>query len=55
MAVLQQLKRLKVDIALLQESHLKTTDFLRMWCLWVREVLGSLSDGGKAGVLVLLH
>lgn len=41
MKVLRHLKRLKADVALLQESHLEESDFFRMQKLWVGEVLGS--------------
>lgn len=55
MKILRHLKRLKTDIALLQETHLSTPDFHRMKKLWVGTVLGSDSNGRKAGVSILIH
>lgn len=55
MKILRHLKRLKTDIALLQESHLPASDFHRMQKLWVGTVLGSEAAGRKAGVLLLIH
>lgn len=55
MKILRHLKRLKTDIALLQETHLSTSDFHRMKKLWVGTVLGSDSNKHKAGVLILIH
>lgn len=51
MKILRHLKRLKTDIALLQETHLLTPDFHRMKKMWV----GSDALGRKAGVLLLIH
>ena len=55
MKILRHLKRLKADIALLQETHLSASDFPRMKKLWVGTVLGSEAVGRKAGVLLLIH
>lgn len=55
MAILRYLKRLKTDIALLQETHLPSADFWRMRKLWVGQTHGSASTNGKAGVLILIH
>lgn len=55
MKILRHLKRLKSDIALLQETHLEESDFSRMQNLWVGRVWGSASKGRKAGTLILLH
>lgn len=53
--ILRHLKRLKMDIALLQETHLKSPDFQRMKKLWVGTVLGSDASNRRAGVLILIH
>lgn len=53
--VLSHLKRLKPDIALIQEAHRKGPDFVRMKKLWVGRALGSEAVGRKAGVLMLIH
>lgn len=53
--ILRHLHCLNTDIALLQEAHLKETDFHRMHTFWVGEVIGSPSHGRKAGVLILLN
>lgn len=53
--ILHHLNRLKTDIALLQETHLKTPDFVRMKKLWMGTALGSEVVGRKAGVLILIH
>lgn len=55
MAILHHLKRLKADVALLQESHLTEADFPRMCKLWVGQVYGSAAAKGKAGVVILIH
>lgn len=55
MMVLHHLKKLKVDIALLQETHLGTKDFGRMCRLWVGEVVESAGQGRKARVLILVR
>lgn len=55
MRVLRHLKRLRADIALLQETHLSEQDFHRMRWLWVGEVRGSSARDKKAGVLILVH
>ena len=55
MKILRHLKRIKADIALLQETHLSASDFPRMKKLWVGTVLGSEAVGRKAGVLLLIH
>lgn len=38
-----------------QEANLKEEDFYRMRKLWIGEVIGSPSQGRKAGVLILLN
>lgn len=53
--ILRHLKRLKTDIALLQETHLTHSDYHRMQKLWVGSVLGSDAVGCKAGVIILIH
>lgn len=55
MAILRHLKWLKTDIALLQETHLPSSDFWRMLKLWVGQTHGSASTNGKAGVVILIH
>lgn len=55
MAVLRHLKRLKADIALLLETHLTASDFVRMRKLWVGQVFGSPAVKGKAGDFLLIH
>lgn len=55
MKILRHLKRLKADVALLQETHLEGKDFFRMQKLWVGKVVGSASIKRKAGTLILLH
>lgn len=53
--ILHHLKRLKTDIALLQETRLTPPDFHCMRKLWVGNVLGSSSLDHKAGVIILIH
>lgn len=53
--VLRHLKKLRTDVALLQETHLPERDFQRMRKQWVGEVVGSPAIGKKAGVLVLIR
>lgn len=53
--VLRHLQRLKADVALLQEMHIREEDFPRIRQLWVGEVLGSPLGLCQACVLVLLH
>lgn len=53
--VLRHLKKLKTDIALLQETHLRKEDFEIIRRLWVGEVVGSEGRGRKAGVLILIR
>lgn len=53
--ILRYLKRLRPDIAFLQETHLAEEDFHRLAKLWVGQVLGSPSTQGKAGVITLIH
>lgn len=55
MKILRHLKRHKVDIALLQETHLQVEDYHRMRKLWVGEVVGSPALGNKAGVMILFN
>lgn len=55
MAILSHLKRLKTDIALLQETHLPLEDFNCIRKLWVGQVYGSALVKGKAGVIILIH
>lgn len=55
MKILRHLKHLEADIALLQETHLSSSDFQRMKKPWVGEDVGSKAIGRKAGVLILLH
>lgn len=55
MRVLRHLKMLKVDIALLQESHLAEKNFSRLKRLWVENVQGSLAKGKIGGVITLIH
>lgn len=53
--ILCHLKRMRADVALLQETHLAEQDFQCLKKLWVGEVLGSPALGRKAGVIILLH
>lgn len=53
--ILRHLKKLKPDIALLQETHLEEIDFKRMCKLWVGEEHGSAAKGRTAGTLILLR
>lgn len=55
MKILRHLKRHKVNIALLQETHLQVEDYHRMRKLWVGEVVGSPALGNKAGVMILFN
>lgn len=48
--ILRHLKRLKADLALLQETHLAEEDFHRLKKWWVGEVVGSKARGKKAGL-----
>lgn len=41
MMVLRHLKRLRADVALLQETHLEEKDFPRLQRLWVGKIYGS--------------
>lgn len=50
--ILRHLNRLKTDIALLQESHLTSPDFHK---LWVGTFLGSDAIRHMAGVLIFIH
>lgn len=52
--ILRHLKKLRTDIALLQETHLLEKDFPRMAKTWVGEVVGSPALERKAGVMILL-
>lgn len=51
----RRLKKMKIDVAMLQETHLQENDFQRMCRLWVGEVVGevvgSVAVGRKAGSL----
>lgn len=49
------LRRLRADIALLQETHLGESDFQRLKRLWVGQVIGSPSKEKKAGVIILIQ
>ena len=53
--ILRHLKKLKADIALLQETHLEEQDFWRMQRQLVGQVLGSALVERKAGVMIQLH
>lgn len=53
--ILCHFKRLKTDIALLQDNHLSSPQFHCMIKLWVGIVLGSSAIGCKAGVLIFIH
>lgn len=55
MKILRHLKRLRADVALLQETHLGEWDFNRMKKLWVGKVIGTPAVGRKAGAIILLH
>lgn len=55
MVILQYPKRLKADIALLQETHLAAEDFNHTRKLWVGQVFSSAAVKGKAGVLSPIH
>lgn len=55
MAILRHLKRLRTDVALLQETHLSADDLTSLCKLWVGTVYGSPALGRKAGVAILLH
>lgn len=55
MRVLRHLRKLKADIALLQETHLGEQDYFRLRKLWVGKVFGSPAQGKKGGVITLLH
>lgn len=52
--VLRHLSKLKVDIALLQETHLSAADFPRMKKFWVGCVYGSPAVGRHAGVVIFI-
>lgn len=53
--ILRHVKRLKTDIALLQETHLTHSDYHHMKKLWVDTVLGPDAIGQKARVIILIH
>lgn len=55
MQILRHLKKLRPDIAMLQETHLGEGDLSRMKKLWVGTVYGSPAQGNRAGVLTLIH
>lgn len=55
MTVLRHLRNLKVDIAMLQETHLSEADLKRLKKMWVGEVRGALAMGKKGGVITLLN
>lgn len=55
MKVLHHLKRLRADIALLQETYLAEADFFWPKKLWVEEVVGYPAVSCKAGEIILLH
>lgn len=55
MQTLRHLKRLRPDVAMLQETHLWVEDLQRMHKLWVGTVYGSPAKGGKAEVITLIH
>lgn len=49
MQILRYLKKIKPDIALLQETNLRADTFFRLKKLWVGEVYGSPVKGKKEG------
>lgn len=53
--ILSHLKRVRIDAALLQETHLAEGDFqwLKKW--WVSEVAGSTTKGKKPGTIILIN
>lgn len=53
--ILRHLKRLKADVALLQETHLDEKDFFRLRFSWVGKVFGSSAQANKAEVITLIH
>lgn len=55
MMVLQHLKWLKTDIALLQETHLEDKGLFRLQRLWVGKTHGSSACHNKAVVIMLIH
>lgn len=55
MQVLRHLKRLRPDVAMIQETHLREGELALMKKLWVGSVFGSASRGNKAGVITLVH
>lgn len=52
--ILRHLKKLHVNVALLQETHLLTENFDRLKKNWVGEVIGLPGIGRKAGVIILI-
>lgn len=52
--ILRSLKKLHVDVALLQETHLLTENFDRLKKNWVGEVIGFSGIGRKSGVIILI-
>lgn len=55
MSILRHLRRLRADVALLQETHLSADDLARLQKMWVGSVYGSPAVGHKAGVAILVH
>lgn len=53
-SVLCHLKRMKADVAELQETHLRREDFVMMRKQWVGHVFGSPAVERKAGILILI-
>lgn len=49
------LEKLKADVALLQETLLRTDKFFRLKKLWVVEIYGFPAKGKKGGVMTLIH
>lgn len=55
MRVLRHLNKLKIDVAMLQETHLRKENIKRMCKFWLGELVGLGARDKKAGVLILLR
>lgn len=53
--ILTYLKSSKVDIAFVQETHLKMKEFLKLRSLWVGKVFSSPGTGKSRGVSILIN
>ncbi len=52
--VLAHLRQLKVEVAFLQETHLRSTDQSRLNCRWNGQIFHSSFQGKARGVAILI-